>query len=479
MVNHVNPRSHFSLLSYRSGTGQYLYHTQRVSRGIQKKTGWVAATIFDRFAAVGLPVVCVLDGVLIEPIRRLTDRAYSRDVSYLKETAGVICTLIKSVVGIITAEGGWEMRDIDYDLILWSHDEDWVLRCLLAGANPNAYRKITSELRAVNNSALGEACKEAHIRVVKELIRRDVDVNVKVAHQNEKEGRSRGLMSPLALTLEALTRDVMYGEARKQIRKRRVEIATLLIHAGAKVKNSSALSYAVKQESPQIVELLLKKKAKLPRGYTALDIAMEFNLSERVVQGLKKPISLKTLKKALLRGSWNAIHLYSQKTSLKNILGESLYDTVSGSLICLYLKLSQNDEDLGDITAFLQEMKEMPTEREFIEIQGELKTVLERVASYPKMNLLLLCGRFMPLDYESWISRFKAYSPYSQGFEPGRDIAKEMIRSYYNASVKFNAPQRVGDYSEEGALVHLSEIVRCYLISHPYDENLTCLQMFN
>ena len=88
----------------------------------------------------------------------------------------------------------------------------------------------------------------------------------------------------------------------------------------------------------------------------------------------------------------------------------------------------------------------------------------------------MLLGKFLPFEYESWISRFKARSPYRPGFEPGRDLAQEMIHTYYKTDVKLNVPK--GNYCAEGALLNLSEIVRHYIISDPTDKNQVCLNFY-
>ena len=380
MTNPIHPRSDFPVLSYRSGTGLYLCQTQKISRTIQKKTGWAASKVFDRLTAIGLPIACILDGVIVEPVRRLADRSYSRDVPYNKSLKGVFWALIGSVRGILFLDNKWELRDIDSDLIRSSQDKDWVLQCLSEGANPNAYGGIEEilELRAVDKSALGEACKNGHLEVVKELIKRNVDVNMKVFKRNTKDGIHRNVISPLALIL--LERKNNPAEQKKC-----AEIATCLIHAGAKVKNSSALTHALRNEFFEVVELLLKKKAKLPQGYTPLEVVIECNLTHLVAGYIKEPISLRVLKKALARDSWDAIFLYNSKASLKNVLGESFKDTVEGSLLCLYLSSRKDTEGLGAIGPFLEGA--FPSEQELKEIQRGLIKKLEHallVGVYPK-----------------------------------------------------------------------------------------------
>ena len=235
-----------------------------------------------------------------------------------------------------------------------------VLHCLL---------KFSPNVNIVNQdgfTALAVACKEGNLRIVHQLLSAGAHVNLqdKFGDTNLILASKAGHAAIVDLLLRRYADLDTRGKENKTalynaVEKDHVEVVRLLLAAKADVEitadGNSPLLRAVKNRNPEIVKLLLDKKAKLhhadKKGDTALHVAMRAGskaIIETILRNLKngpllhKPnlkgetpynIDLAT-PRPLLSQLFGARQLNTNETSApENLLGYELYGAALGNIL--------------------------------------------------------------------------------------------------------------------------------------------------
>ena len=235
-----------------------------------------------------------------------------------------------------------------------------VLHCLL---------QFSPNVNIVNQdgfTALAVACKEGNLRIVHQLISAGAHVNLqdKFGDTNLILASKAGHATIVDLLLRRYADVDTRGKENKTalynaVEKEHVEVVRLLLAAKADVDitadGNSPLLRAVKNRNPEIVKLLLDKKAKLhhadKKGDTALHVAMRAGsktIIETILRNLKngpllhKPnlkgetpynIDLATAR-PILSQLFGARQLNTNETSApENLLGYELYGAALGNIL--------------------------------------------------------------------------------------------------------------------------------------------------
>ena len=473
MINNDLHHSSLALLSYRSVTGKYIHEAQKIERTIEKKVGWVASSIFTRFAACGLPFAAIAN-LIYDPCKRVQSEGYAQGINRCKQLGGDLLTMTFGAAWTVLS-ARWAATDIDVEIRNGTNrDEELVLQYFKAGANLHNELGCCGLTRLT--TPLGSACILAQVKVVKALIKAQVDLNGAVS-RNTDEFICKEKMPPLKITLDASRLAFVSQEERA----RRTAIFKALIDAGAVIHDgSSLLDLAISRGYGEIVDLLLDRGFR-HSIYNELHLALRFNLPHYIPHALPAHLSLATLRPAIVSGSWEALHLFWTRFRTEVREEGSGFDTLIGRVLCAYFKNELNEfgayrpiyTDLGHIGSFLQEAlsKEIPSEREKVQLRELMNKVIE--IGNPQDNLFFICAFLFPDAYEEWVKIFSKRS------EPGKKEAVAAILSTYQVVVKNYVEKEKADHFSKGSLLDLSDIVRSYIFSEENDQDKKALKFFD